>query len=197
MRARGKRQPVALHSPVSWITLSLLIDEPGYSEELVRRFEDGYSDILPLGSDEEVYEALDSLHSRSLIEGMQGTADATLHPAQAKPRYSATSEGVRAYREWLVGQPREESQRSRLTMLQISMLPPAAALSVIDRYEKTCLERASRASHGSEADGGLSGSTLESRLAREGERLALDAKLSWIEFARREFSALASQQPDS
>lgn len=196
MRARGKRQPIELYSPVRWITLSLLINEPGYSEELGRRFQDGYSDILPHASTEDVYEALDSLHSRALIEGIDEVADGTLHLGSAKPRYRATAEGVRAYREWLVSQPREESQRSRLTMLQITMLPPQGALQVIDRYEKTCLERASRASL-DEADGGLSGSSLESRLAREGERLALDARLSWIEFARREFAALASERSDN
>ncbi|MCL2769935.1 MAG: helix-turn-helix transcriptional regulator [Solirubrobacterales bacterium] len=198
-QAAGKPDPVSLGSPVGWSVLGLLHREPLWGHEVVARFEEMYGDILPLESSGEIHEALDSLRSRALIEEMDGVEGATRH-GPAGTRYRTTSQGSTAYRQWLSSRPREEAQRSRLIMVQLAMLPAHAALEVIDRYEKVCLERAGEASLARQRDGAPSGSSstsLESRLASEEERLALDARLSWIEFARREFAALASQPPDS
>jgi DNA-binding PadR family transcriptional regulator len=181
-----------MRSPVSWALLGLVIERPSYGYELVQRFERSYGDELELSSPSQIYTALDSLARRELIEELpMGGPEVVRQP---KPHYRATARGVRSYQEWLIAHVSEERRRSRLFARQLAALAPPAALAVIERYEHACLEEGSKhpVRSGGEIADGTGG--LVSRLLLEEERLAVAARLSWIEYARREFSALSAQR---
>jgi DNA-binding PadR family transcriptional regulator len=183
-----------LRSPVTWALLGIVIERPGYAHEFVERFERAYGDALALSSASQVYVSLDSLTSRSLIKEMPSNPTKSSAMRQPRPRYRATPKGERAYQAWLISQAREQRHRSRLFTLQIAALHPNAALKIIESYELESLQRAhdlnpvkrERPDHDSRE-------LLTSRLVNEEERLALDARLSWIEYARRELRAAVNK----
>jgi DNA-binding PadR family transcriptional regulator len=190
--AAGDRSAVAMRSPVSWGLLGLVIERPSYGYELVQRFERTYGDALELSSASQIYTALDTLARRALIEELPADGAASGVVRQPKPHYRATAEGVQSYQEWLIAQVHQERRRSRLFALQLAALPPQAALAVIERYERACLEEAKRTPIPA-ADPSVDGASgLTARLVSEEERLTVGARLSWIEYARREFRALAA-----
>jgi DNA-binding PadR family transcriptional regulator len=182
-----------MRSPLNWALLGLVIQRPSYGYELVQRFERTYADALELSSPSQIYTALDMLARRSLIEEMPPEDAPPGVIRQPKPHYRATAEGVHGYLAWLIAHLGEERRRSRLFTAQLATLAPATALAVIERYEHACLEEASRLPIA--GAGGLHGddtSKLASRLVCESDRLAMGARLEWVEYARRELIALVS-----
>jgi DNA-binding PadR family transcriptional regulator len=181
-----------MRSPVSWALLGLVIQRPSYGYELVQRFERTYGDALELSSPSQVYTALDTLARKALIEEIPaGAGDGVVR--QPKPHYRATAAGEHDFQDWLVAQLHDERRRSRLFAHQLAVLPVREALAVVGRYEQECLKQASRAPMAATGEHSSEGSSpLASRLVDEEERLALDARLSWIEYARRELTALAA-----
>jgi DNA-binding PadR family transcriptional regulator len=187
------RSTAAMRSPVSWALLGLVIERPSYGYELVQRFERTYGDALELSSPSQVYTALDALSRRTLIEELPPEYTPGGVVRQPKPHYRATEEGERSYQEWLIAQVHEERRRSRLFARQLAVLAPKAALAVIERYEHACLEEAKKTPlAGTAMPSSESAAGLASRLVGEEERLAVETRLSWIEYARREFRELAS-----
>jgi DNA-binding PadR family transcriptional regulator len=182
----------AMRSPVSWALLGLVIERPSYGYELVQRFERTYGDALELSSPSQIYTALDALERRSLIEKLPDDDASAGVVRQPKPHYRATVGGVRGYQDWLIAQVHEERRRSRLFAHQLAVLAPQAALAVIERYEQACLEEAKRTPLGAADDSADGASGLAARLIGEEDRLAVGARLSWIEYARRQFRALAA-----
>jgi DNA-binding PadR family transcriptional regulator len=182
-----------MHSPVNWALLGLVIERPSYAYELAQRFERTYQGALSLSSVSHAYTALTALKNRALIEEVPGTRTGR----QPKPRYRATVKGLEGYRDWLVGQLSEDRRRQRLFVLQLAALTrnPDAALEIVADYERACLEEAANAPIGNtdaaEADGGPG---LVARLISEEHRLAVGAKLAWVQYARRELGALASSR---
>ncbi len=182
-----------MQSPVNWALLGLVIERPSYAYELAQRFERAYGGALSLSSTSHVYTALDALRRRSLIEELPGTRAGR----QPKPRYRATANGVEGYREWLVGQIREDRRRQRLFVLQLATLTrnPEVALETIARYEQACLQEAHAIPVPTEDCTVLdAGSDLIARLLSEENRLAVAAKLSWVQYARQELEAIANAQ---
>ncbi|HWX86773.1 MAG TPA: hypothetical protein VNX67_01220, partial [Solirubrobacteraceae bacterium] len=114
---------------------------------------------------------------------------------QPKPHYGATAEGVRSYEEQLIAQLHDERRRSHLFVLQLAVLAPKAALGLIERYERTYLRQA-RGTPASRVEtpaaDGAGG--LFARLVCEEDRLKTEARLAWIDYARRELKALAGGQ---
>ncbi len=198
----------AMRSMVSWALLGIVIERPSYGYELAVRFEHAFAESLEVSSRSHIYSALDSLTRRGLIEIEEetgeeaGGAETTSGGRHPKAHYRATAEGVHSHREWLVSQLKAEHQRSRLFGIQLAMLDPHAALAVIDRYEQTTLRKgtqersAPRSSAGEDTTGGDS-EELAQRLVAEEERLAVDARLTWVEYARRELRALTKGDPPS
>jgi DNA-binding PadR family transcriptional regulator len=202
----------ALRSPVSWALLGLVIQRPSYGYELVQRFERTFSDALDLSSLSQIYTALDTLRRRGLTEEFAAEEDDDAHAIvrQPKPHYRATAEGVRHYEQWLVSQIHEERRRSRLFARQLSVLPPRTALQIVERCEQACLEEAKSTRPSGGARRGLAatgtgtktgetkataedaggGPALAERLLCEEGRLAVEARLAWLEYARRELSVL-------
>jgi DNA-binding PadR family transcriptional regulator len=189
MGAERDVQATAMHSPVNWALLGLVIERPSYAYELAQRFDRAYAGVLSLSSVSHVYTALAALKSRSLIEEVPGTRVGR----QPKARYRATATGIEGYLEWLVAQAGEDRRRQQLLVMQLAALrrSPRTTLQVLDRYERACLAEASRLPIA--LDGGASADGIPELLARliaEDNRLAVGAKLAWLEYARRELKAL-------
>jgi DNA-binding PadR family transcriptional regulator len=182
-----------MRSPVNWAVLGLTIERPSYGYELLQRFERNYGGLLKLSSPSQIYAALDSLRDRGMIEA---TSEPFPGVASRQPKlhYQATSEGVRRYEEHLVHQAEEDRRRSSLFARELAALAPAAALAVLDKYEHVCLAQATKARpRDGEPAAPDPSTTLADRLAAEEERLAMEAKLPWIDYARRELRAVADR----
>lgn len=174
-----------MRSSIAWALLGLVIERPSYGWELVHRFRRVYGETLVLSSPRRIYTALESLKLRTLIEELAGDDPSSGHSRHPRPRYRATEQGIGAYQDWLLAQMEEERQRSQMFARQLALLEPRAALEVIERYEQECLAETDPATAGeSEREG------VAERLAEEDEHLAIEARLSWIRYARHELSAL-------
>ncbi len=182
-----------MRSLVNWALLGLVIDRPSYAYELAHRFERTYQEALALSSVSHVYVGLGKLKERGLIEEVAGTRSGR----QPKPHYRVTERGLEEYSDWLVEQLSEDRQRQRLFVLQLASMArdPARAVEIIDRVEASCLEEASRIalSGPSEAEEWQPNGLARS-LAAEEARLAVGAKLAWIQYAREELRALAESR---
>jgi DNA-binding PadR family transcriptional regulator len=179
-----------MRSPVNWALLGLVIQRPSYGYELVQRFERTYGAALELSSPSQIYTALDTLTRHALVEELPADAAPEGVVRQPKPHYRVTADGQRRYEEWLVAELSEERRRSQLFALELAVLAPDVALEVIERYEQACLKEAGSVTAVTTAE---NGSGLVARLLREEDRLAVDARLAWIDYARREFRALTSR----
>jgi DNA-binding PadR family transcriptional regulator len=190
------RVSTAMRSPINWSLLGLVIQKPSYGYELVQRFERAYGEALELSSPSQIYTALDILERHGLIE-LLPASEAAEFSRQPKPHYRATHPGVTGYVDWLVSNIQTEQRRSRLFVHQIGVLPPHEALAVVERCERECLKAATAtASRRTEGDTADSAAGLAARLIDEEQRLVINARLAWIEYARRELRrALAKKGP--
>lgn len=185
-----------MRSPVSWALLGLVIQRPSYGYELVQRFERTYGDALELSSPSQIYTALDTLVRHCLIEMLPVEELDVGGGRQPKPHYRATAQGTSDYEQWLISELQRQRRRSRLFAQQLAVLAPQAALRVLEHCEQACLKEASAPPPS--AATGAGGTSLDGpgelspRLIAEENRLAIGAKLAWIEYARRELRALAS-----
>jgi DNA-binding PadR family transcriptional regulator len=177
-----------MQSPVNWALLGLVIERPSYAYELAQRFDRTYDGALSLSSTSHVYTALRTLEERGLVEEVPGSGTGR----QPKPRYRATAGAIEHYQRWLVGQLEDERRRQRLFALELATLMsnPEVARGVIDGYEQACVREGGegplRAHEGE--------SRLATRLACEQSRLAVGARLEWIQYVRRELKALAEHR---
>jgi DNA-binding PadR family transcriptional regulator len=183
-----------MRSPVNWAVLGLMIERPSYGYEILQRFERNYGELLKLSSPSQIYTALDSLMDRGMIEATSEPSP-VVGSRQPKLHYRATEEGVQCYQEHLVGHAEEDHRRSSLFARELAALAPDAALEVLDDYEQMCLVQATRSQprRRSDPEAFEASMTLADRLAAEDERLAMEAKLPWIEYARRELRAVADR----
>jgi DNA-binding PadR family transcriptional regulator len=191
VEATAKRDAAAMRSPVSWALLGLVIERPSYGYELMQRFERTYGDALELSSPSQIYVALDTLGRHNLIEELPIDTGASIGIRQPKPHYQATAAGLDSYQEWLIAQMRGERRRSRLFARQLAALEPRVALAVIERYEQACLHDESELPKAAVEEPSATAG-LAARLANEEKRLAVGARLSWIDYARHELAALAA-----
>lgn len=181
-----------MRSPVNWGLLGLIIERPSYAYDLAQRFERRYEDVLPLSNVGHIYTALGALAGRALVEEIPGTRAGR----QPKPHYRATSLGLDEYREWLIGQVGEDRRRNQLFVLALGALTnePEQLGQVMAGYERACLSEGMRTSIPQErettSDSALA---LLGRLGEEENRLAVGAKLEWVEYARQELRKLADR----
>jgi DNA-binding PadR family transcriptional regulator len=196
-RSGGAAATKPMTSPVNWALLGLLMERPGYGYQLRQRFERAYGNVLPLGSESHIYTALNELKRRGLIEEATETPTATSGTdRQPKVRYQATAEGTDGYREWMVAQVSEDRRQSQLFVRQLAVFArePDAALEILDCLERECLKEATlppgpRVSD-SRADPPFG---LTDRLVSEESRLAMEGRLPWVQYARKEFRALSDR----
>lgn len=177
-------------SPVNWALLGVVIERPSYAYELAQRFDRTYDGALSLSSTSHVYTALTVLAGRGLVEEVPGSGTGR----QPKPCYRAADGAVEHYQRWLVGQLSEERRRQRLFAMEVAALMshPELARCVIEGYEQACLQEASESPLPSQ-DGSAedAGSRLAERLVSEESRLAVGARLAWVQYVRRELKAIA------
>jgi DNA-binding PadR family transcriptional regulator len=188
------KSSATMRSPVYWALLGLVIERSGYGYDLLKRFEREYGDLLPISSESHIYTALNVLERGGLVEQVppEGIQEARTG-RQPRPRYRSTPAGVDGYRRWLMGQVRNDRLQASLFMRQLAVFArePEVALEIIERYRQACLEEAQNASivdaNGSHA---ADPAGLAARLAAEESRLAMESRLPWVAFARRQFEAL-------
>jgi DNA-binding PadR family transcriptional regulator len=189
-----------MRSPVNWALLGLIIERPSYAYDLAQRFERRYGTVLALSNIGHVYTALGALEGRSLIEEIPGTREGR----QPRPRYRATAAGLQAYREWLVSQVGEDRRRNQLFVLALAALTnePEQVLEVMAGYEQAWLSEGMRTPIAREHDADAASDSLSSsggasellgRLIDEENRLAVGAKLEWVEYARQELKKLSGR----
>jgi DNA-binding PadR family transcriptional regulator len=189
-RERAQQSP--MQSPVNWALLGLVIERSSYAYELAQRFDRTYDGALSLSSTSHVYTALTSLLDRGMIEEIPGSGT----ERQPKPRYRATQDGVKHYQHRLIGQLEEERRRQRLFAMELAALmsEPELARDVIDGYEQGCLKEARAGTLDSrDVSPEESGTRLAGRLANEENRLAVGARLAWIQYVRRELRAITER----
>lgn len=194
VKKRGVESTAAMKpmtSPVNWALLGLLMERPGYGYLLMQRFERAYGDVLPLGSESHIYTALNELKRRGLIEEVPGASTAQSGTErQPKPCYQATVDGVQGYRDWMLARVWEDRRQSRLFVRQMAVFAhePGVALEILEQYEQACLREA-RGTPVAPRPGspGEARADLADRLIAEESRLAMEAKLPWVEYARNEF----------
>jgi DNA-binding PadR family transcriptional regulator len=187
-----KERSVPMRSPVNWTVLGLVIERSSYGWELWNRFERLFGDVLPIGSESNIYAALNVLREKGLIEEVEGPGASR----QPKPHYRATQEGWGAYEAWVIAQARDHSRRSLQFARQLGAFAqqPQTALEILGRYEQACLD-----DKGARIPTTVEFPTrvipgLADRLASAYGRGVKVATLGWIEYARREFAALASKK---
>jgi DNA-binding PadR family transcriptional regulator len=182
-----------MQSPVNWALLGLVIERPSYAYELAQRFDRTYEGALSLSSTSHVYTALRALEDRGLAEEVPGSGTGR----QPKPRYRATPGAIEHYQRWLISQLDEERRRQRLFAMELAALMsnPDVARGVINGYEQSCIEEGGDSPLCASENGSDDrGSRLASRLACEQNRLAVGARLEWIQYVRRELKALAERK---
>ena len=193
-----KERAVPMRSPVNWTVLGLVIERPSYGWELWKRFERLYGDVLAVGSESNIYAAINKLTENALIEEVEGSR--SLLPGatrQPKPHYRATDRGLEAYEAWVIAQAREHSRRSLQFARQLGAFAqqPQTALAILGRYEQACLDdKETRIPTPSEFPARVVPG-LADRLASTYGRSIKTATLGWIAYARQEFEALIKAPP--
>jgi DNA-binding PadR family transcriptional regulator len=187
-----KHDVTPMRSPVNWALLGLIIERPSYAYDLAQRFERRYGEVLPLSNIGHIYTALGVLDGRALVEEIPGTRAGR----QPKPHYCATPLGVLEYRDWLISQVSEDRRRNQMFVLALGALTgtPEQMFEVIKGYEQACIAEGMHTPI-SGAPETASDSTLAllGRLGEEENRLAVGAKLEWVEYARQELKKLGGR----
>jgi len=190
--AAEKQDATPMRSPVNWALLGLIIERPSYAYDLAQRFERRYDEVLPLSNIGHIYTALGVLAGRALVKEIPGTRAGR----QPKPHYRATPLGVQEYHEWLVGQVGEDRRRNQLFVLALGALTnePEQMLEVMRDYEQACIAQG-MSTPISEVGQSTSDSApaLLGRLGEEENRLAVGAKLEWVQYARQELKKLGGR----
>lgn len=179
-----------MRSTTNWMVLGLVIERPSYGYELSKRAERQFGDFFTIARSH-VYAALDSLVRRAMIERMEIETGSHRQP---KPHYRATAAGVRAYRGWLGRSMREDPRRVELMerLLSVHRADATVMLDVIAVYEQACLDEISTIAL-NPAERTVAPHDVALRLLMEERRLALQAQMQWIDYARRE---LRGADPD-
>ncbi len=181
-----------MRSPVNWALLGLIVERPSYAYDLAQRFERRYGEVLPLSNVGHIYTALGVLVGRTLVEEIPGTRAGR----QPKPHYRTTPLGMSEYRGWLVGQLGEDRRRNQMFVLALGALTnePEQMLEVIKGYERACITEGMGTSISGTQETSLdSAPALLGRLGEEENRLAVGAKLEWVEYARQELKKLGGR----
>jgi DNA-binding PadR family transcriptional regulator len=174
----------------NYAVLSLLLERPSYGYEVLvrfrRSFDAGQWAITPQG----LYASLDRLERDGLIEPID-TQEAGARKRQPRTPYRVTASGARTLRRFLETPIGADPSRAEfLVRLQCAASKDAAALlGMLELYERACLDELSRisaAGQQQDGDGRPARETLVERLALEDRRLSLQARLTWIGFAREQ-----------
>jgi DNA-binding PadR family transcriptional regulator len=164
--------------------LGLVLERPSYGYELVSRFDRAFREqpwewrVTP----QAIYGALDDLKVDGLIEPVEPEGGRSEKSAQRDSRqhYRGTGAGARAMRIWLaLPMGSNPSREELLIRLHFGDANDQALRDMLRQHADECLEELERI-------GAAPAQTRVQRLVKEDRRLAVQARLSWIDFARAE-----------
>lgn len=183
---------------MKYAVLGLLVERRGYAYDIARRFEDtvGPAFHVHYGA---IYQALDALERDELIRGaLREHDELSERRRRTGPRvvYETTDEGIEAYEQWIRTPARVEPLRGELA-LKVALSRPEhgpALLSLIDDYERACLERLKEhAEIAQDTEEELGSWRLSSSaIARERATRLLNAEIEWIRDLRRSIAAMGA-----
>jgi DNA-binding PadR family transcriptional regulator len=169
-----------------YAVLGLLRAQPSYGYEILVRFRRAFDaadwDISPQG----LYSSLDRLERDGLIEPV-ATRGPDASRRQPKTPYRLTRTGAAELRRFLATpMTAAPSCAELLVRLQCVAAGDAGALStMLDAHERACRDELRRIGDETPGDLGAAADALVERLAREERRLGIQARLTWIDYARR------------
>jgi DNA-binding PadR family transcriptional regulator len=173
--------------------LGLLLERPSYGYEVLVRFRRAFDAahwaITPQG----LYASLDRLERDGLIEPV-AMRDGEASRRQPKTPYRVTPSGVRELRRFLDAPIGADPTRAELLVrLRCVASRDAEALQMLDGYEQACLDELGRLGGTAPAAGAQRSGSLLERLALEERRLGIQARLMWVEYARKELREAAAE----
>lgn len=176
-------------SPVAWLVLALLMEQPSHGYELSQRYDERFGSFAAL-SVPRIYAALDRLRDAGMIEPMPLDTGRTVPKQHLMRRsYRATAAGVAAYRNWVAERMRDDPQRPQLLarIASAGWLGLEGVLAVIDRYERACVEELQGLAPDDERlqAGECSLEELTGYLVADQQRRELRARRDWAVHARR------------
>lgn len=172
-----------------YAVLGLLFEQPSYGYEVLLRFRRAFNfanwAITPQG----LYASLDRLERDGLIEPV-GSQKRLASRRQPKTPYRVTATGAREIERFLDAPMSAEPSRAELLLrLHCVAARDAEGLQeMLNAHERACLDQLRRLGGregGSTVSGAAADSLLE-RLALEEQRLCIQARLLWVDYARRE-----------
>jgi DNA-binding PadR family transcriptional regulator len=178
-----------------YAVLGLLQEQPSYGYEVLVRFRRAYGaaewGISPQG----LYAALDRLQRDGLIEPVAASGR-NASRRQPKTPYRVTSAGTAELQRFLATPMSAGPSRAELLVrLQgVGTRDTDALLAMLERHEQACLDELGRlaAEAPDEPD---PCDLLVERLAREEQRLGIQARLLWIDYARQQLRAAGNALP--
>jgi DNA-binding PadR family transcriptional regulator len=176
-------------SPVSWLVLALLIEQPSHGYELSQRYDERFGSFASL-SVPRIYAALDRLRDAGMIEAVVlDSAKPARKQHLMRRSYRATSSGVGAYRSWVAERMHDDPQRPQLLARIASSggLGLEGVLEVIDTYERSCIEELQALPTDTEQLelGECSVEEVTRFLVADQQRRELSARREWAIHARR------------
>lgn len=185
-------------SPVAWLVLALVIEQPSHGYEIGQRYDERFGSFAAL-SVPRIYAALDRLRDAGMIEPI------VLKPADASGRqhlmrrsYRATPAGVAAYRHWVAERLRDDPNRPQLLgrIASVGLLGADAVLEVIDDYDRACLEELRALPVDSERLelGDATIQEVTESLVTDQQRRELRARHEWALHAREVLEAYRSSE---
>jgi DNA-binding PadR family transcriptional regulator len=186
LRPRGAEDP---RSPVAWLVLALVIEQPSHGYELGQRYDLRFGSFASL-SVPRVYAALDRLRDAGMIEPI------VLKPVEPAGKqhlmrrsYRATRAGVEAYRRWAAERLQDDPYRPQLLgrIASVGVLGIDAVFDVLDEYERVCLEELRALPTDSEQleQGQATLQELTQSLVVDQQRRELRARHEWAVHSRR------------
>jgi DNA-binding PadR family transcriptional regulator len=173
--------------------LGLLLEQPSYGYEVLVRFRRAFDAGQWAVSPQGLYASLDRLERDGLIEPVAAQAG-DARRRQPRTPYRVTARGKRELREFLASPINADPSRAEfLVRLQCAVSEDAAALlCLLEEYEHACLDEL--ALIGADRRSGADAKVVDlvEQLALEDRRLGLQARLTWIEFAREQLKGAAS-----
>jgi DNA-binding PadR family transcriptional regulator len=175
-------------SPVGWLVLALLIEQPSHGYEVSRRYDGRFGSFAAL-SVPRIYAALDRLRDAGMIEPIVlDNAKPQRKQHLMRRSYRATAAGESAYRSWVSERMRDDPQRPQL-LARIAAsggLGLEGVLDVIDRYERACIEELQELpTDSSELElGDCDLEEVTSFLVADQQRRELNARREWAVHAR-------------
>jgi DNA-binding PadR family transcriptional regulator len=187
----------AVKAGTRYAVLGLLLERPSYGYEVLVRFRRAFDAGRWAVSPQGLYASLDRLERDGLIEPVAEQV-AGGRRRQPKTPYRVTASGARELRQFLASPMNADPSRAEfLVRLQCAVSKDAQALlRLLDGYEHACLDELARIGGEAQADEPAAAQLAElvERLALEDRRLGLQARLTWIEFARQELHGAGAGQ---